>query len=210
MDSNKLLSYMPDDYIKSKLVAEFNKAHASELTLIENKLVTIKNNYYINTADEKTITRWENILKIKILPNEELEHRRKRVNAYLNAMANFSKTMIQELAGTYIRGEIEPIFDLKNFKIIINVTSNVGIPYAFEYFLELLDDIKPAFIEINFKLESNTKDTIKFGVGMVTGEEIRVYPYQIQEISTKGKIKMAISQSNLVETVSILPKGDNN
>lgn len=209
MDSNKLLSYMPDDYVKSKLVAEFNKAHASELTLIENKLVAIKNNYYINTADALTITRWENILKIKVLQNETLESRRKRVNAYLNALANFSKTMIQELAGTYITGNVEPIFDLKNFKIVINVTSNIGIPYAFEYFLELLDDIKPAFIEINFKLVSNTQDNIRIGFAMTTGEEIRVYPYQIQEVSTRGKIKIAMSQSKLAETVSILPKGDN-
>lgn len=43
---------------------------------------------------------------------------------------------------------------------------------------------------------------------MLCGEEISVYPYQITNLESIGKIDIALGQTQSAETIEIKPKGE--
>ena len=207
MDKDTLLSYQPGYYINSKVMEQINNSNANELTLLNNKITLVKNNYYIYTADSDTLSRWEKILNLKVLPNDDIEYRRKRIYSRLSGLGNFSAQMIKDIASYYYsNGEVDPIFDVPNFTVLINFASNSGIPYAVEYFEEIIEEIKPATFEVNYKLTSKTKDLIKINVFTSCGEEIRIFPYQITSVESNGEIDIALGQTSGAETITIGPK----
>lgn len=207
MDKNTLLSYQPNYYSNSKVMEQANIAHSKELTLLNDKIALVKNNYYIDTADSNTLSRWEKILSLKVSPSDDIYYRRRRINSRLNGLGNFSVKMIKEIANYYSNGDIEAIFDIPHFTILINFISSSGIPYSLEYFEEMIDELKPAFFRVDYKMTSKTKDTLNIRAFTLCGEEIRVFPYQITTVESSGKVKFALGQTQSAETITVQPKG---
>ncbi|WP_297422078.1 putative phage tail protein [Clostridium sp.] len=208
MDSNTLLAYQPDYYKTSDVMRQINTANASELTILNNRVDKEYNNLYSDTADADTLSRFEKDNGLTILPNYNLDYRRARLYSRMIGKNDFSVDIIKNIASLYRSINTFVDLDLPNFKFTINLNFNTGMPENLNNFEDIIEEIKPAYLEADYKLTSTTSDIFKIRAFMLCGEEINVFPYQITNIESTGKIDVALGITQGAETITILPKGE--
>lgn len=133
-----------------KNILEFNRlleAEEVELGEVENSIQSVRNNCYIQTADENTILLYEKRFGITYQYGEALEYRRSRILQRYNTVVPFSigflKDRLKELYGS--DGYVLTV-NSKTCLLTIKVTSDrYG---AVNLLYDLLWDIIPAHMEI--------------------------------------------------------------
>lgn len=139
-------------------VKEFNELMESEATAleeVENSIRSVRDNCYIQTADEATIRLYEKRFGIAY-QGESLEYRRSRIMQRYNTVVPFTvgflKDRLTELYGS--RGyeiSVDGIHSIITIKITSDRYGAVNLLY------DLLWDILPAHIQI-IASQVNTKD----------------------------------------------------
>lgn len=150
MDSNTLLAYQADYYKTSKVMEQINNANANELNLLNDRIKLIKDNYDIDTADKKTITRWENELKLKVLPNDPIDYRRIRIKSRILGQGDFSVQMIKDISKNYPNGDVSVNLNLSGFEVIIKFISVIGTPPNIADFKNAIEEVKPPYMVANY------------------------------------------------------------
>lgn len=208
MDSSTLLAYQPGYYKTSKVMEQINNANSNELTLLNNKIAQVRDNYYFDTLDSNMCDRWEKILNITSQPSDDISYRRIKISSYFAGMGNFSAPMIKNIAHYYSDADVDPVFDVPNFKILIKIISdfNAGLPYNLKYFEKVIEELQPATFQVDYNLNSKTKDVLNVNTFTLCGEEIRVFPYQLTTIESTGEINIAMGQTSGAETITVGPK----
>lgn len=139
-------------------VVEFNKlleTEASELEEAENNIRSVRNNCYIQTADEAAILILEKRFGI-VYQGESLDFRRSRIMQRYNTVVPFTVGFLKDrLAELYGAEGFEVGFDIEKCIIDIKITSDrYG---AVNLLYNLLWDILPAHMKITARQE-NTKN----------------------------------------------------
>lgn len=139
-------------------VMEFNelmKSEEIELEDAENSIRSVRNNCYIQTADETTILLYEKRFGIAY-QGESLEYRRSRIMQRYNTVVPFTVGFLKDrLTELYGSQGYEVSVDGKNSLITIKITSDrYG---AVNLLYDLLWDILPAHIQI-IASQVNTKN----------------------------------------------------
>ncbi len=139
-------------------VVEFNQlleTEAIELEEVENSIRSVKNNCYIQTADEATILLYERRFGISY-QGESLEYRRSRIMQRYNTVVPFTIGFLKDrLTELYGSQGFEVSVDGENSLITIKITSDrYG---AVNLLYDLLWDILPAHIQI-ISSQVNTKN----------------------------------------------------
>lgn len=195
MDKNTLLAYQPDYYKTSKVMEQTNTANASELTILNNRVNTEYNNMYPDTADSNTLSRFEKDNGLTILPNYESSYRRSRLYSRMIGKNDFSVNIIKNIANLY--GSINTIvdLDLSNFKFIINMNFNDGIPININDFEDTIEEIKPPYFEVKHNFISNKvyKLSSYIGATIVNAKNYKLSNNLNENIALDVNIKQAIS-----------------
>ena len=130
-------------------VMEFQKimeVHGAALDKAEQQINQVRDNCFIQTADEETIAYYEDLLGIMYKQGESLNYRRERVLQKLSAIVPFSveflKTRLYELYGEDYELEIDSI------RCTISISVNTGKDGALDLLYSLLWDVLPAHLEI--------------------------------------------------------------
>lgn len=139
-------------------VVEFNQlleTEAIELEEVENSIRSVKNNCYIQTADEATILLYERRFGISY-QGESLEYRRSRIMQRYNTVVPFTIGFLKDrLTELYGSQGFEVSVDGENSLITIKITSDrYG---AVNLLYDLLWDILPAHMQI-IASQVNTKN----------------------------------------------------
>lgn len=139
-------------------VVEFNhllETEAVELEEVENSIRSVRNNCYIQTADEATILLYERRFGIAY-QGESLEYRRSRIMQRYNTVVPFTIGFLKDrLTELYGSQEFEVSVDGENSLITIKITSDrYG---AVNLLYDLLWDILPAHMQI-IASQVNTKN----------------------------------------------------
>ena len=139
-------------------VVEFNElleTEAIELEEAEDCIHSVRNNCYIQTADEETILLLEKRFGI-VYQGESLEFRRSRIKQRYNTVVPFTVGFLKDrLAELYGVDGYEVMVDGKKSLIDIKITSDrYG---AVDLLFNLLWDILPAHIQITAR-QVNTKN----------------------------------------------------
>lgn len=139
-------------------VMEFNelmKSEEAELEEAENSIRSVRNNCYIQTANEVTILLYEKRFGIAY-QGESLEYRRSRIMQRYNTVVPFTIGFLKDrLTELYGSKGYEVSVDGKHSLIIIKITSDrYG---AVNLLYELMWDILPAHIQI-IASQVNTKN----------------------------------------------------
>ena len=133
--------------------------------------------------------------------------RRNKILSKLRGQGIATVQAIKSIAETYA-DTANVIENNQDYSFLIDLVSNNGFPYAITDLEETIHEIKPAHLEANYKMTSKTDDVFNMRAFTLCGEEIRVFPYQITNISSVGKINIALGQTQGAETITILPKGE--
>lgn len=149
-------------------VMEFNELMESEeveLEEAENSIRSVRNNCYIQSADETTILLYEKRFGIAY-QGESLEYRRSRIMQRYNTVVPFTIGFLKDrLTELYGSQGYEMSVDEKNSLITIKITSDrYG---AVNLLYDLLWDILPAHIQIMVS-QVNTKNIKGFFSSGVT------------------------------------------
>lgn len=204
MDKATLLYYMPDYYKNSKVIDTINNANALELTKINEKIESALNQFFLTTADN-SISRWENEFGIKADATKSLSERRNRILGKLRGLGTSTVQTIKNIALSYVN-EVNVVENNSDYSFMLDLINNQGFPYILEDLYETIEEIKPAHLQANYKMTSNTKDTYNIRAFTLCGEEIKVFPYQITTVESSGKVKLALGQTQGAETISVNPK----
>jgi hypothetical protein len=170
---------------------QFNNANANELTFLNNKISQVRDNYYFDTLDSDMCDRWEKILNINLQPYDDVSYRRIKISSYFAGMGNFSAPTIKNIAKYYSDADVEPLFDVPNFKVTINITSNSGISRNISDFEDVIEYFKPAFFEVKHNI--------------ISIKDYKLTSYAASTLVSTKKYQLS-SDFNL----NYLPKGNNN
>ncbi|WP_171785416.1 putative phage tail protein [Clostridium saccharobutylicum] len=177
----------------------------NEIDDINLDIEDLLNQCYVQTATWG-LKYWEEELGIVTNTQKTYEERRNKILSKLRGQGTATVQAIKSIAETYA-DTADVIENNPNYSFLIDLVSNKGFPYAITDLEETIHEIKPAHLQANYKMTSKTNDVFNVRAFMLCGEEIRVFPYQITQIKSTGKINVAIGQTSGAETITILPKG---
>ena len=204
MDKKTLLSYQPDYYKNSKVIDNLNTAFATELTKAQKNIINTFNQFFLLDADT-SLSRWEKEFGIAVNENLSIDERRKRILGKLRGLGTSTIKQIRGICLSYVE-DADVIENNEDYSFTIKLISSVGFKKNIIDLLEILEEIKPAHLRINLQMDSLTNDNLIFKTTMLCGEEIHVFPYQITNIHSKGKLYIALGNTQNAEIISVNPR----
>lgn len=203
MDKSTLLSYQPDYYKNSKVIDNINNANAIELTKIQEKIINTLNQFFLMDSDT-SLDHWEKDFGIATNNNLSIDERRKKILSKLRGLGTSTIDQIKSMCLSYVK-DANVIENNADYSFTIELISNTGFPAFIMNLLEILEEIKPAHLRLNLKMNSLTNDDLFFRTTMLCGEEVQVFPYQIRNINSTGKINIALGNTQNAEIISVNP-----
>ena len=204
MDKKTLLSYQPDYYKNSKVIDNLNTAFATELTKAQKNIINTFNQFFLLDADT-SLSRWEKEFGIAVNENLSIDERRKRILGKLRGLGTSTIKQIRGICLSYVE-DADVKENNEDYSFTIKLISSVGFKKNIIDLLEILEEIKPAHLRINLQMDSLTNDNLIFKTTMLCGEEIHVFPYQITNIHSKGKLHIALGNTQNAEIISVNPR----
>ena len=204
MDKKTLLSYQPDYYKNSTVIDNLNTAFATELTKAQKNIINTFNQFFLLDADT-SLSRWEKEFGIAVNENLSIDERRKRILGKLRGLGTSTIKQIRGICLSYVE-DADVIENNEDYSFTIKLISSVGFKKIIIDLLEILEEIKPAHLRINLQMDSLTNDNLIFKTTMLCGEEIHVFPYQITNIHSKGKLYIALGNTQNAEIISVNPR----
>lgn len=198
MDSNTLLAYQVDYYRTSDVMKQINTANASELTKLNDRVNSEYNNLYPDSADSNTLSRFEKDNGLTILSNYDLDYRRSRLYSRMIGRNDFSVENIKNIAKLYKSYSTTVDLDLSNFKFAVNLNFTTGIPNNIENFEDIIEEIKPPYLEVKHNFISNKSYELTSYVGsvMISTKHYELSNNINENISLNAKIVQAGMQIN--------------
>ena len=164
-----LMEILPEYFRPVRELQEIMKVLGVALDEVERVILQIGANCHIQTADEATISMYEEKLGIVYIPGDTLEYRRQRILQKLSTIVPFSlgffKVRLSELYGDNFVLNIEP--ELCRMNLLITTEQ-----YESERLLsDLLQDMVPAHLEVDAKMQSRRqfRQQLKISAGGAVG-----------------------------------------
>lgn len=203
MNKETLLSYMPDYYGNSEVIKNIMNANAIELTEVQEKIINILNQFFLLDADT-SLDRWEKEFGIVNNKNLSIDERIKRILSKLRGLGTSTIDVIRNICLSYVQ-KANVIENNADYSFVIELISSVGFSEFITNLLKTLEEIKPAHLRVNLVMNSLTNDNLLFKTNMLFGEEIQVFPYQITNVNSKGKLNIALGNTQNAEIISVNP-----
>ncbi len=132
-------------------IKDFDVIAAGQVKVFERlveKVNKLFDNSFFNSLDLEGVRRWERIFTIQ--PLGTIEMRRNAIIAYRRGRNKLSGTIIKNMSLSYENGEVEVWFDKEKQTLMIKFTSLQGIPKGFEKLQEILEELKPCRMPIEY------------------------------------------------------------
>lgn len=206
MDKTTLLAYQPDYYKDSNVMENVNNANAIELNLINDKLIDTTNQVFIETATF-CLERWEKEFGIKVNKSSTSIERRNRIIAKLRGQGTSTVQTIKQVAKSFIDDrEVDVIEHNEDYYFEIDLKSNNGFPYELNGLYDSIEEIKPAHLNVNYKLISKLQSKIYIATSNLIGEKITIYPWTPTKIESKAETYIPVNHYLQFEKITIYPK----
>ena len=114
----------------------------SEITLTENQFFVI--------LSDKNIENHERDVGITPELSADIETRRGRVMSKLRGTGTVTKTMMKNVAASFVNGDIEIIEYPSEYCFAVKFTSRTGIPYNITDIQNMIEEIKPAHLAVEY------------------------------------------------------------
>lgn len=203
MDKETLVSYLPGYYRNSEVFKNILNANAIELTAAKAKIINTLNQFFLLDADS-SLSRWEKEFGIATNNDLSVDERRKRILTKLRGLGASTIEQIRSMCLSYVN-DANVIENNADYSFTVELINNDGFKSFTMDLLEVLEEIKPAHLRLNLKMNSLTKDDLLLKTIMLCGEEVQVFPYQITSISSNGKLNIALGNTQNAEIISVKP-----
>lgn len=160
-----LMQILPEYFREILEFRELMKTDQAVLAELEANIEQIRKNFYIQTADESTLTQKEALFDIFASPGETIEYRRQRLLQKYNTIVPFSIDFLMDQLKELFGEDFTLSVDAAACKLEISVTSSrYG---AVDLLYNLLWDVIPAHIEIHANQQVNNYSSAGLYIGGV-------------------------------------------
>ena len=151
-----LKNYVPKYIYKNNVFEQVLDSEQAEIDLLELNLDDLLNNTQIKTATWQ-LKYLERIYGITIDESDTLENRRARIIAKKRSTeVEFNNENVKNICRSFSGGEVEIHPHLEEDYFVIEFVSTKGTPPKIEDLYNLIEEIKPAHLGVEYKFKYNT------------------------------------------------------
>ena len=144
-----MLKKLPTYYQKSKVIRELFKSIELEFKSLSEETVLTENQFFVILSD-RDIDKHEQDVGLVPDTAADLETRRGRVMSKLRGTGTVTKTMMKNVAASFVNGDIEIIEYPSRYCFAVKFTSRTGIPYNIEDIKAMVEELKPAHLAVEY------------------------------------------------------------
>lgn len=144
-----MLKKLPTYYQKSKVIRELFKSIELEFKSLSEETVLTENQFFVILSD-RDIAKHEQDVGLVPDTSADLETRRGRVMSKLRGTGTVTKTMMKNVAASFVNGDIEIIEYPSRYCFAVKFTSRTGIPYNIEDIKAMVEELKPAHLAVEY------------------------------------------------------------
>ena len=189
-----MLKKLPTYYQKSKVIKELFKSIELEFKSLSEETVLTENQFFVILSD-RDIAKHEQDVGLVPDTSADLDTRRGRVMSKLRGTGTVTKTMMKNVAASFVNGDIEIIEYPSRYCFAVKFTSRTGIPYNIEDIKAMVEELKPAHLAVEYiftyRLWQDVLDTLSnwTTVKSYTWEQLLVFEITNNlTISDDGKV----------------------
>lgn len=206
----KLIEFLPPEIAEIEEFKQITSTEDIELELLEQGQQRILYENFIDTATEYGIKYLEKLFKIRAdSSTESLEMRKLRLkNRKMDKMPTTHKALEQKLRTLFGEGNYKVSVDSNKYTLNVEVNT-----FDWNMFYEIADNFRyiiPCNMILQSTLAQKISTKVYVGACMTSGEEITVYPWMPKDITSKGKVNIALSSTAGVENMTIYPRKEAN
>jgi len=180
----KLIDYVPTYYDELLESSEILNAEDAEFARLNASIDDLLLQFNVSTATWG-LREWERICGIVTDVNKTLGERRSNIKARLRGAGVVTIPQIKSVADGYYGGETEIIERFSEYIIVIKFTSSYGIPSNLSDLEEILREIIPAHLAIEYVFKFVTYDIMKNSYS--TYNDVLATEFTYAELITNGE-----------------------
>ena len=144
-----MLEKMPGYYRKSKVMTELCKSIENEFERLKQETILTENQFFVILSDRDIKSHEEDV---GLVPDTsaDIETRRGRVLSKLRGTGTVTKTMMKNVAASFVNGDIEIIEYPSEYCFAVKFTSKTGVPYNIADIQAMIEEIKPAHLAVEY------------------------------------------------------------
>ena len=144
-----MLEKMPGYYRKSKVMNDIAQSIENEFERLKAETTLIENQFFVILSDRDIKSHEEDV---GLVPDTsaDIETRRGRVLSKLRGTGTVTKTMMKNVAASFVNGDIEIIEYPSEYCFAVNFTSKTGVPYNIADIQAMIEEIKPAHSAVEY------------------------------------------------------------
>lgn len=144
-------SYVPDYLKEAQSYKVILEAEGPELDAIETNLADVLKQFYVETATEEGLSRWEEFVGLSSYAGKPLDQRRSRIISKLRGMGAVTVALIQNVAESYVYGTVAVTDHPETYSFTIKFVDALGIPPNLQDLKDAIEEIKPAHLAVVYE-----------------------------------------------------------
>lgn len=150
-----------------------------EMERLRSAVQLTGNQFFVLLAD-KNLSEHEEDVGLNPDLSTDFESRRSRVLSRLRGTGTVTKTMIKNVAASFVNGEIEITEYPSQYLFSVAFTSKQGVPYNLQDIKDMIEEIKPAHLAVEYIFTYRLWEDVKNDLQNWT----MVKPYTWEELLT--------------------------
>lgn len=140
---------MPGYYRKSKVMNDLIHSIENEFERLKQETILTENQFFVILSD-RDIKNHEEDVGLVPDASADIETRRSRVLSKLRGTGTVTKTMMKNVAASFVNGDIEIIEYPSEYCFAVKFTSKTGVPYNIADIQAMIEEIKPAHLAVEY------------------------------------------------------------
>ena len=140
---------MPGYYRKSKVMNDLVQSIENEFERLKTETALTENQFFVILSD-RDIKNHEEDVGLVPDASADIETRRGRVLSKLRGTGTVTKTMMKNVAASFVNGDIEIIEYPSEYCFAVKFTSKTGVPYNIADIQAMIEEIKPAHLAVEY------------------------------------------------------------
>lgn len=200
-----LKKYVPDYIYNDPINKEVFYAQGRQLGTLKYYIQDLVSNCFIETATWG-LDIWEKEYGITPKSDDILEIRRSRILAKKKGWQTITKKVVEDICNSFVDKTtvIEHIEEYYFELLLENI--NKGFYNFLEDLIEIIDELKPAHLDVFYELIQTTMSNLYLASVTVDAETISTYPYTPNNIQSQTNVYIPIANESNLETIMTYPK----
>lgn len=174
---NNILSSLPNYYSESNVMKNVTGVIDSKLEVTTDKVDKLNDELIISKSVDN-LKSYEKQYGIKTDNDKNMIERRAVIQAKRMSKCTFTKKQVKKLCLAFVN-DVEIIEHNEEFYFEINIILHGELPYTLDSLYKIIDDFKPAHLEVKYNLIINNNGKLKIGVANVNLETTTIYPQEV-------------------------------